>query len=295
MSWSLGDIQSKVREYVGMPAEEQLSSANLNTKIQQFYQFTMPNEIKNQVLKNFLNFRTTPNTATYSISGTFLTNEPKAYCDGQYVRYYQNPDVFFQDFAPRIVKNNVGTGDGATANYTGTVNTPPLVAGSFLITGQSTAGTTLIITDDGSGNLIGNTNGTTSPDNVINYVTGAFNATFNADIVSGGTVYVKYDAYTAAKPQGILFYENKFTVRPIPDEVYQMRLEGFVKTGELVTTPTFEEWGQYLALGVALDIFLERGDMQRYNEYMAPFKRYENIALARTIQQYSEARAIPTW
>lgn len=77
----------------------------------------------------------------------------------------------------------LGRGDGATALYSGTLVFKPILAGSLSITDG-----TETFTDDGAGNLTGNAGGSGS----INYTTGAYSATFNANVASGTAVTCTY-------------------------------------------------------------------------------------------------------
>ena len=68
----------------------------------------------------------------------------------------------------------VGTGDGAATQFTGNLNNLPVKESSVVITYVS-GGTTYTITDDGSGNLIGDVD--PAGNNTINYSTGAYDFT----------------------------------------------------------------------------------------------------------------------
>ena len=130
----------------------------------------------------------------------------------------------------------------------------------------------------------------------INYTTGAFSVTFTAASTAGTVIYDNYQAYQPARPQGVLFYNNQFTFRPIPDQVYQITMQGFITQVQFTEdsdTPLQTEWGELIALGAALEIFLDRGDVGAYNTYYPVFKRYENVALGRFVEQLLNQRSLP--
>jgi hypothetical protein len=82
----------------------------------------------------------------------------------------------------------VGVGDGATANYTGTLLLEP----NLPVTPHScviTDGTQTVI-DDGNGNLIGNV--AAAGTNTIDYESGAFDVTFAANVAAGASVSFEY-------------------------------------------------------------------------------------------------------
>jgi hypothetical protein len=73
-------------------------------------------------------------------------------------------------------------------------------------------------------------------------------------------------------------------------------MQGFIKPVSLVNagdTPLQEEWGALISYGASLEIFSDRGDEESYQSYFPIFKRYENVALGRTIQQYTAEQSVP--
>jgi hypothetical protein len=232
-----------------------------------------------------------------------------------------------QDIGIQSTSQTIATGTG-NKSYAGTLTTFPIIAGSLSITD-----TVEIFTDNGSGNLAGNLggigainyetgawsvkfntqvavaqaitatynipigNGALSGDGTgtINYVTGAFSVTFNAVVPTTRTIYDKYQGYQPARPQGVLFYNNEFTFRPIPDQVYEITMQGYINQVQLsgIQSPLQSEWGQLIAYGASLDIFSDRGDLGNYNSYLPIMKRYENVALARFTQQLEAAQSVP--
>jgi hypothetical protein len=283
--WTLSDIQTKVRNITGSPSTDQLSTADLNNYINNYYVFTMPFELKEQIQLEFIKFNTLPNIDVYAFPGNFLTDQPMCYADGFPLIFYQDPDIFYQDWPIEVAQDSLATGDGVTSNFTGSLYSPPVLQSSLLITDGSQ-----IVEDDGAGLLTGDGAGT------IDYVTGAFNVTFTAPSANGATIYAKYQGYQPTRPQGVLFFNNEFTFRPVPDQVYQIQMQGYINPtvlSSLSDTPMQQEWGQVIAYGAALDIFADRGDLQKYAEYSNLLKRFENVALARTIQQFQAEQSVP--
>lgn len=371
--WTITEIIAKVRN-VTATSVDQLDDTAIATYVNNYYAFTMPFELKEQVNLEPLNFTALPNIDVYSFPGAFLTDQPMAYADGFPLVFYQDRDIFFQDWPQQYGTDNVATGDGINPTFSSSTQAIPVIPKSFIITDgtqvlqdvgslslteQIATGdgataayngilnqfpispTTLSITDgvevfsdNGTGVLIGSLGGAgtivyatgvysvTFNSNVllgvgiyasyslvqslgiltgdgagsINYVTGAFNVTFNAPPASSATIYDKYQAYEPARPQGVLFYNNVFTFRPIPDQVYAITMQGYVSQTQLSSSspsPVFSEWGELIAFGAALEIFLDRGDLVAYANFYPILKRYENVALARTVQQYDAQQSVP--
>ena len=371
--WNTAQIINKIRNITGTPSTNQLTDAQVLDYVNTYYTFTMPFELKEQINLQPLNFSALPNIDTYSFPGAFLTDQPMAYADGFPLIFYQDRDIFFQDWPQQYAQDSVSTGNGVLTNFTGTTQAYPIIQGTFLFTDGSQVltdyGTQVIteeidlgdggaaysgildffpidpgslsITDDlevfgdnGAGVLTGSLGGTGTINyttgawaatfnsvvavgdeitgtyrlpassgvltgdgtGTINYTTGAFDVTFNTAPASTDTIYDKYQAYQPARPQGVLFYNNIFTFRPIPDQGYAITMQGYVNQIQLTgdaSTPLSTEWGQLIAYGASLDIFADRGDLVAYNNTYPIFKRYENVALGRTVQQYDSSQAVP--
>lgn len=298
MGWTLQNIRDKVRLVTGTPSSSQLDDSSINTYINNYYQFTMPFELKEQIQLQFLDFKIFPGTDVYdftSVGGNFLTDQPMAYADGFPLVFYQDPDVFYQDYPQQYAVDMVATGTGSTVSFSGGLQNPPIIAGSLFITDGVTTdpvtGDIVVFQDLGNGTLSG---GVGPSVNTINYTTGAFTVVYVSAPAASATIYAKYLAYAGNRPQGVLFFNNQFTFRPVPDLVYQIRMEGYSQPVSLTgsDTPQLQEWGQVLAYGASCDIFADRGDLQKYSEYYTLLKRYENVALARTIQQFQAEQSI---
>lgn len=287
VGWTFSDIEAKVRNVTGTPSGDQLTSAQVGTYINNYLVYTMPFELKEQIQLDFLDFKVFPGVNVYDFStvgGMFLTDQPGAYVDGNPLIFYQDPDIFYQDFPQQYATDVLATGDGSTTTFSGGLQNPPVIMGTLYITDGSQ-----VLQDQGNGILTGNGAGT------INYITGAFTVTFTLAPSAQVSIYAKYEGYQANRPQGVLFFKNSFTFMPVPDQVYAVHMQGYLMPVPLVgpsDTPTLQEWGQLLAYGASLDIFADRGDLENYDRYYPLLKRFENVALARTIQQYQAEQSV---
>lgn len=132
-----------------------------------------------------------------------------------------------------------------------------------------------------------------NPNNYINYVTGQFVITFNAAPQSGFSINSQTVLQIVSLPQALLYYNNKFTVRPIPDQPYQINFEAYVRPTYLMATdqsPSLEELWQYIAYGAAKKIFEDRQDLDSVALILPEFKKQESLCLRRTIVQYTNER-----
>jgi hypothetical protein len=295
MAWDLEIIRQKVRNLTGSPSTDQYTDEELNYRINNYYIFVMPFELKVQIANQFLQFNTTPGVDIYAFPGGYFTDQPGAYADGFPMIFYQDPDIFFQDWPQQYAVDNIATGDGITSAFAGGLQNPPLIIGTLFITADDPTGFQQLLQDNGDGTLSGNGTGT------INYLTGAYTvnfnvANFNVAPASTADIYAKYQGYASNRPQGVLFFNNEFTLRPVPDQAYHILMQGYVVPAQLVNDsdmPLQEEWGPLIAYGTSLEIFSDRGDFDNYDRIFPHFKRFENVALGRTIQQYTAEQTVP--
>lgn len=376
--WNLANIRIKLRNIVGMPSADQLSDDSANAYINNYGTYQMPSELKVQIQNNFLDFMTTPGINTYAFPGAYLTDSPGAYADGFPLIFYEDPDIFYQDWPQQYNVDSVAAGNGVQNQFNGTTQGFPIIIGTYFITdsvqvlqdtgealvngvtiatgngGTTYSGTLGAIpveagtftavggigsaspesfADNGNGTLTGSQGGSGTINytsgawtltfnsavttglliqatynvvglgvlagngsGTINYATGQFSATFNTAPSSSLTVYDKYIAYQANRPQGVLFFQNQFQFMPVPDQVYAIRMQGFVLPAQLVNDddiPAQPEWGPLYAYGAALEIFSDRGDTENYDRYYPILKKFENVALSRTVQQYTPMQGVP--
>jgi len=288
--WTFANMKSKFRAVTGTPSTDQLSDAQVGAYLNNYYVYTMPFELKEQITNQYLTFTTTPGVDVYSFPGGYFTDAPGAYADGFPLVFYQDTDVFFQDWPQQYAVDNIATGDGVTTNFSGGLQNPPVIIGSLFIAADDPTGTQQLLTDAGDGTLTGDGSGT------INYLTGAYTAVFNVAPASTANIYAKYQGYSGNRPQGVLFFNNEFTLRPVPDQAYKILMQGYIQPTTFVDatdTPLQPEWGPVIVYGAALERFEDTGDTENFDRYFPVFKRFENVALGRTIQQYTEQQSVP--
>ena len=139
---------------------------------------------------------------------------------------------------------------------------------NFLVTANISNGVTLNITDDGAGNLIGDTG---TGVNTINYDTGAISVTFSQTIPAGNSITVLYNPVVLNIPLAIMFWQDQITLRPVPDKGYTVEIVGYrtpsqalMGTGDtpnMAGRPELLEWWETLAVGAAKKIYEDRLDM----------------------------------
>jgi len=102
-------------------------------------------------------------------------------------------------------QESFGIGDGILKNFTGNTFFQAVKPSSLIITAIATDLSTMTVTDDGSGNLIGDVDG--GGTNTVDYETGAIDVTFDTAVNNGERIYLEY-RYPAT--------DNGFKARAVP-------------------------------------------------------------------------------
>jgi len=135
--------------------------------------------------------------------------------------------------------------------------------------------------------------GAPNSQNYINYVTGRFTITFPFAPRTGHAINSQTVPEITSLPQAMLWYQNKFVLRPVPDQPYQINFEVFRRPTYLMSTnsaPALEEYWQYIAYGAAKKIFEDRLDMDSVQLIMPEFKVQQALCERRNIVQWTNER-----
>jgi len=119
----------------------------------------------------------------------------------------------------------------------------------------------------------------------INYATGAItDLYFNEIIPLGMPISIAYNPKVLSIPLSIMFFQNQFTLAPVPDAGYTIELTcsrqpiQALLAADLTGNPELSEWWEILAVGAAKKIFENRIDEDgvRYIDKMLR-ERYDII------------------
>lgn len=176
---------------------------------------------------------------------------------------------------------------------------------NVLIT-ANTASSTLNVTDDGNGALIQYTldaNGfplSTIPAGSINYLTGQVSVTFGSNVPQGNTIQIQYNPVQPSIPLSILFFQNQFTLRPVPDQGYTVELIAYRQPSQALFstvggggTPELSEWWECIAFGAAKKFYEDRLDPDGIALMDKALRERYDVAYTRTYAQLGKQR-IPT-
>lgn len=310
MAANLATMRIKIRKLTRSPSPSQLSDATIDEYINTFYLYDLPEELRLFALKRTLTFFCQPNVDTYatdSVPGLadfknkYISVERPVYIAGQIAFYSQSREEFFNLYPIISLRQQIGLGDGVTTTYTGMLMNIPVVPNSVSFVSVGTNDKGLVVKDlpnypvtNDTGALISEEGTVTG---TINYVTGAYSFTFIDEFLTpvaplvGAVVQSQSLPYKPAFPTGVLFYDNAFTLRPIPDRPYKITFDAFVRPEAFLNDPAAEpflqEWWQYLAYGAAKKIFEDRSDIDSVLLITPEFERQQDLILRRTLVQQS--------
>jgi hypothetical protein len=117
----------------------------------------------------------------------------------------------------------------------------------------------------------------------------------------------------ANRPQGILFFKSQplpnatqaaidademFVLRPCPDQVYLIKMQGIQVPQPLVNytdVPFRADLGPLIALGASLHIFKLFNQMDQYDQYLPEYNRFKDVSMQDTYEELLYQRAIPAF
>lgn len=318
---TLAAIQSKVRRLTRSQSEQLLSNAALNEYINTFLLYDFSSILKLTDLKQTYTFYTRPYQDKYETITLGFNTQPlfnyknieygtfgPFYSAGFRMAFSQSREEFYGRWPFINTQAQIGTGDGVTTNFSGTLANIPVLPNNVTFSSQDGSNLQVVLADvpvvDGNniptnnGNLY-TPNGPANPSavvatNTINYVTGVYNITFPTAPGAGQAVYAMTFPYAQSMPNSVLFFQNAFYLRPVPDKVYPIQFEIFVRPVELINDtdiPEIEQWWQYIAYGAAIKVLQDRNDLDTVGLLMPEFHKQELLVLRRTLTQQGDDRA----
>jgi len=297
-SSNLTAIITKVRRLTRTPSELQLTDAEIQEYANTFIQYDMPDTLRLFEMRKKFSFYTEPYIDSYSTSADptsplynfkniYITNDVPAYISGVALQFVPDSLYFYQLYSPRLYNKTETTGDGVTANFTGTLSGTPILRNDVLFTSIDANNNGLKLYDNGAGVFEGDGLGT------INYITGAYDITFTAAPGSGENVVSQTYNYKPARPESILYFEDTFVLRPIPDQVYRVDIEAYKRPNELLNaaqSPDLEHWWQYIAYGAAKKVFEDRMDTDSIQQIIPEMQNQQILVERRSIVQNKNKR-----
>lgn len=306
--WNFNAILSEFRSITGIPDASMYSDAQCATLINYYYQYVLPKELK--IFWGYTNYQffSQANVDQYLAPQGFQTVNPSVYADGFPIDWYIDPDTFYQDYPQQENKQAISTGDGVTNSFSANISAFPVLPRSVYVTDG-----TQVVQDDGTGGFtqVSPLSSTGPVAGSINYVTGALSGVaFLSVPISGANIVVSSQTYMANRPQGILFFPqtpladstqatlnavNMFVLRPVPDQVYLIKMQGIQVPNAFLNytdVPFRPDLGPLIALGAALHRFKLFNQMDQYEQYLPEYNRFKDICMQDTYEELIYERSI---
>lgn len=319
----LSDIITYVRRIIKQPNQQDISDATIQEYVNRFYIFDVPARIQLFDLKTQFSLELQANVDQYNAPITILPGgavvpvynlfETPAFIDGYKIVWQQSTESFTRLF-PNFMQNQFQqNGTGVAGPYNFSIANVPLVQGhrdqnlqpstnlgllnsNVYINAVDNAGNSLVAQDDPinstTGNLIDSVTGAILGQ--INYITGAVtNLTFTGVIPTTSAINSQAIPYTAGRPQAVLFFDNEFRFRPIPDKPYVFICDAYYTPSAYLATTNavvYRWMAEYLARGAARKILQDYGDADQIAFYEPYFREQENFVLRRTTRQNQVTR-----
>lgn len=308
---TLQQIIIKVRRLTRSMSESQLSNDEIKQYVNTFVLYDFPEHLRLFNLRSTLTFYTQPyvdeytttsgdpDDPLYNFLNRYITVHPPVYIAGYQSLFSESREQFFGIYPKTNNIQSIGTaGNGVTTDYAGTLSAAPVLRNNVLFSSVDTNGNGLAIIDVPQTNELGllvdaNTGNPAGLVPAINYVTGQYFFSFPTAPAVGQAINSQTVPYVASLPQAMLFYDGKFTLRPVPDQPYRVQFEVFKRPAELLDNaqvPELSEWWQYIAYGAARKVFQDRMDMDSVLQLEPEYKKQEELILRRTIVQQTSQR-----
>ena len=269
---NLAAIRTKVRRLTRSPSPTQITDDEINEYINTFVLYEMPQRSYLFTNKTTFTFFTEPYIDEYAsnnpavelddFTNKYVSFEGPVYIAGQSVPLYLNPSDFYGSYQKQTKLDYITIGDGVTVNYTGTLSSIPIVQGAVLFSSVDVNNNSLALYDE---NVLGATTATLTGTGTgtINYVTGVYDITFSAAPALNVNINSQTLPYGASQPQAILYFDNKFKVRPVPDQAYRVEVQAYKIPDEITVgnSPEKKAWFSYIAVATAKEILYDRMDI----------------------------------
>jgi hypothetical protein len=290
---TLARIRKKVRRLTATPSVIQLPDSEIDEYIDTFYLQDFPAHLKLFELHKTYHFFTEANIDRYALPvNTNFSVNPPVYIAGYQSFYTQSREEFFRLYPKLAFSQDIGNGDGTAGAYPFTLTNIPVLQRQFSVSAVDTNGDDVTIEDDGDGNLV--VPGSVVNRGTINYVTGVGTVTFPNAIPATSTINTQSVPYAASRPTAVLFFDNFFTLRPVPDMSYRVSIEVYQSPSQLLDVdtdePDIQQWWQYIAFGAAMKILEDRNDTETMLALEPRLDEQKQLVLHRTIVQQTTQR-----
>lgn len=307
-------IEQKVRRLTASSSESSLRSADIQQYVNDVYSSDFPYAIKTDQMRSVYTFYTRPNIDRYPLDVNYNQGvRAPVFVEGIQGSFFKDRTEFYSMWPRWPTKFQEAVGS-ITAAFTFTIP-GPFLSKEVVIGCTDSSGAAISIADDGNGNLQLQTpnpvlsvpvqtlnpvvpgmynKNTANPGLIqvtnigtVNYVTGVFTINFTLagiTAVLGQEMTVWVSQYNTGRPYSLLFWNNEFTIRPIPSEIHKVEVETYLTPVQFLQTtdnPIINQWWKYLAYLAAAEILRDRQDFDGIANIMEGLQRQESLVLER--------------
>lgn len=307
--WNLQAIIGEFRSITGIPDASMYSDAQCVNLINYYYQLVLPKELK--IFWGYTNYQffCQANVDQYIAPTNFQTLNPSVYADGFSIEWYLDPDTFYQDYPQQENKQTIATGNGTTNSFSSAISAYPILPRSLYVTDG-----TQVVQDNGTGgfNQVSPISTAAPVTGSVNYLTGTISGlAFVSSPGPNTNIIATSQTYMPNRPQGILFFKqapllnatqatldavNMFVLRPVPDQVYLIKMQGIQVPPAFLNytdVPFRPDLGPLIALGAALHRFKLFNQMDQYEQYLPEYLRFKDVCMQDTYEELLYERSIP--
>jgi len=315
-------MRRKIRRLTASSSESALPTASIDEYLNNALLNDFPYGIKIDQMRSVYTIYTEPYRDRYPLDVNYNQGiRAPFYVDGIIGSFFKDRTQFYNLWPRWPTTLNPISGDGQTVDFS--FNIPaPFLSKQVIVGGIDVSGNPISIADDGEGRLLlqvpnpqvtvppynastfppipgmhnqntGNpglyfqgtsSTGFTNQIGTVNYVTGNFHIVFPVAPAAGTQITVKVSQYQPGRPYCLLFWNNEFTVRPIPKLIHKLEIETYltpVQFYETTDVPILNQWAQYLAYIAAAEILRDRNDLDGVAALQDGLKRQEGLVLER--------------
>lgn len=293
-------IITKVRRITGRISESQITTDQIKEYLTDFFANDFPRNIVTDALNSTFEFATKPNIDKYPLSDSDTKNlyysfQPPVYFAGKRGKFFQNKEHFYSNFGNKLQITKIIQGNGTAGEYKAQVGNAPILQNKVTISALDDSGITMHYVDSPETRETGKFKTfqeKTAIRGTVNYLKGEIAMTFPNAVPTNQKIYFSYIPYVPAEPQAILFADDAFFVRPVPDRSYLISMNALKNPESLENfpAPILTQWWQYLALGAAKKIFEDSQDLEGVQSIMPSYKEQESLVLRRTLEQNRNQR-----